>query len=91
MPIPTGPSRTSRAPVTPLAATIAAITPISAAWAECSGLLMPSDRNACCNPAARVADVDNACAVWWRSSLSNNAAAAAAPKVAMVPVVCQKR
>ena len=61
-PKPASPSNTSSAPVKPRAAASAASTPASAAWPECSGLLIASDLNACCSPAAMVAALASACA-----------------------------
>ncbi|MDT4859385.1 hypothetical protein FQZ97_938930 [compost metagenome] len=51
-PKPTSPSRMSSAPVMPLKAARAAVTPADAAWPPCSALVMESERKACCRPAA---------------------------------------
>ena len=79
----------SSAPVTPSAALSAALTPASAARPACIGLDMESDRKACCRPAAKVVTVASACAKRLESSPSTWAAALAAPKQPIVPVLCQ--
>src|SRR6185295_16716775 len=88
-PKPTSPSMMSCTPVTPLAAAIAASTPDSAACAACMGLVIASERKACCRPAANVPTVPSAFMNCSRLQPRSVAAAAAAPKQPTVPVVCQ--
>ena len=57
---PLEPSNIPWLPVNPCLAAIADKTPDSAALPECSGLLIESSLNACCNPAAIVIEVANA-------------------------------
>ena len=75
--------------VKPRDASCAASKPASAARPACSGLDIESIRNACCRPAAKVAAVASACANWISDRPSRSPAAAAAPKVPTVPVLCQ--
>src|SRR3546814_9194114 len=85
-PNPAGPSRISSAPVMPFDAAWAARTPIQAAWPACNGLVIESDRNACCSPAEKVAVVASECAITLASPGAIRAlAAAAAPKQPIFP------
>ena len=82
----------SAAPVTPCAAAIAAITPEAAACPPCRALVMDSERNACCSPAAKLAAVASALRMTVASpGASRKAAAAALPNVPTVPVVWKWR
>ena len=90
-PRPDSPSIASSDPVTPSRAARAASTPASAARPACSGLDIESMRKACWSPAANVVTVASAWANCSRERSSSIPAAAAAPKLPTVPVVCQWR
>ena len=79
----------SSVPVRPFFAASADIMPTSAAWAACIGLVIDSERNACCSPAMCVVTLAIAFMNCSRLHLSTVAAAAAAPMQPMVAVVCQ--
>ena len=89
-PKPRSPSSIPSAPVTPQRAASAASSPASAARPACRGLVIASERNACCSPAAMLATPFSACAVRAASSPSTQAADTAAPKQPTVAVVCHQ-